>query len=352
MDNKWLVKISNTTVSKLSNNEWANFRVELLVGFCLHRSRIVSHVTQQHNIITCIFLSQQDNTYAETYNGRVDDLREVPNDIPPSVIDVELCQNRIYRLKYHSFSKLHLCKTLKLNHNRISIIEDGAFEGLKKLSGLGLKRNKLKELRPGMWKGLEGMDGELNLNYNQITRLRVDTFVPLLKCQSLYLSHNQIQNIQDGAFSGLISLKNLYLDNNNLTKLSNIFKGLTNLLYLHFEGNQIKQIQSGVFIVLGSLQDLYLSENEMINVDSDMFHGLTQLRKLYLKKNKIKCFSLQMFLSEMSNEEGASEKHTLHLNLGHNQLQCNSSFCWLQEAINGGKIAWTSSCSIGSESYW
>ena len=258
----------------------------------------------------------------------------------------------ICRLKSGFFSNLHLCKKVNLGLNRISIIEDGAFEGLEKLSDLNLKTNMLKELRPGMRKGLEGMDGELKLSYNQISRLTANTFVPLSRCQCFYLSYNQIQNIQDGAFNSLISLKKLHIDNNNLTELNNVFKGLSKLLYLGLQGNQIKELKSSSLDHLASLQSLYLSDNKITNVDAHMFYGLTQLKDLYLKKNKIKSFGLQMFLSEMINGEGASEKHTLNLNLGHNLLQCNNSLCWLQEAIDEGYTSWTSSCSIGSESYW
>ena len=61
------------------------------------------------------------------------------------------------------------------------------------------------------------------------------------------MKNNKIYETENHAFSGLFQLKNLYLDNNNISIIkSQFWNDLHSLIYLSLVGNKITQLYQGV----------------------------------------------------------------------------------------------------------
>ncbi len=126
-----------------------------------------------------------------------------------------------------------------------------------------------------------------------ITALKPNTFNKYSKCARLHLSWNRIQVIENKTFTGLIRLQRL-----------------------HLEFNMIHRIYVGSFAQLTSnlhIPDFYLD----------------------LRNNSLTTFSKTLFGSH-------SSSNRLELGLGGNNLECNSSLCWLKWAELDGWLTWLS----------
>ncbi|GAB6029082.1 TOLL-like receptor [Chamberlinius hualienensis] len=131
----------------------------------------------------------------------------------------------------------------------------------------------------------------LDISYNQITRLQSN----LTLCQRvpqlhiLHLSFNEINTININAFMGCNNLKELYLDNNNLTNISpTALIDLIHLETLDISGN--KNIKFANFLhSLPNLRHLFLIDVGLINNDlkNDTFKSNVKIRQLYLDYNHL-----------------------------------------------------------------
>ena len=91
------------------------------------------------------------------------------------------------------------------------------------------------------------------------------------------------------ALSNYPKLKELHLDNNNLTHLTGkIFVGLSELRALNVSGNKIVDMDPGAFSGLSSLQELDLSHNLLQCLPLDVFSGLQNLTSLRLNGNRLR----------------------------------------------------------------
>ncbi|MBN3324595.1 SLIK3 protein, partial [Atractosteus spatula] len=89
----------------------------------------------------------------------------------------------------------------------------------------------------------------------------------------------------EGAFINLPNLKSLYLNGNDIEKLSpGMFRGLQSLRYLYFEYNVIREIQPAAFSLMPSLQLVFLNDNLLRTLPADAFAG-TSLARLNLRNN-------------------------------------------------------------------
>ena len=71
--------------------------------------------------------------------------------------------------------------------------------------------------------------GEINLSFNNLTRIPKDSFYGLTQLQILHLEDNAISTIEPLGFNGLKNLKILNLENNKLTRIDIAFSRLFSL---------------------------------------------------------------------------------------------------------------------------
>ena len=198
-------------------------------------------------------------------------------------------QLRNYGLKSISSDMFKLCNNvteLDMEVNQINNVHSNAFRSLQSLSTLSLSRNKLSSV-PAATRNLPSLV-ELDLSFNQISKLGCDDFANQTMLRRLSLNQNSISALNGCVFKDLIRLQVLKLQSNGLSSLNGAFKRyLPNLRQLYLNGNKITKIDTHEFKGLRSLQNLSLHDNQIKELGNGSFIGLTNLMTILLQKNAI-----------------------------------------------------------------
>ncbi|TNN36806.1 SLIT and NTRK-like protein 3 [Liparis tanakae] len=120
---------------------------------------------------------------------------------------------------------------------------------------------------------------KLYLSGNLIQRVYRTDFWNFSSLDLLHLGNNRISYLQEGAFTGLANLRSLYLNGNNLERLSPH-------MYLYFEYNEIHQVDPGTLDSMPSLQLLFLNANLLRSLPPGVFSGV-HLARLNLRNNHL-----------------------------------------------------------------
>ncbi|XP_034505361.1 biglycan isoform X2 [Ailuropoda melanoleuca] len=153
-------------------------------------------------------------------------LVEIPPNLPSSLVELRIHDNRIRKVPKGVFSGLRSMNCIEMGGNPLenSGFEPGAFDGLK-LNYLRISEAKLT----GIPKDLPETLNELHLDHNKIQAIELEDLLRYSKLYRLGLGHNQIRMIENGSLSFLPTLRELHLDNN---KLSRVPSGLPDLKLL------------------------------------------------------------------------------------------------------------------------
>ncbi|XP_041954510.1 biglycan b [Alosa sapidissima] len=153
-------------------------------------------------------------------------LPAVPKNLPPSLVELRIHDNRIKKVAEGTFSGLGTMNCIEMGENPIqnSGFEPGAFKGLK-LNYLRISDAKLT----GIPKDLPDSLHELHLDHNQIQAIELEDLSRYKNLFRLGLGHNKIRQIENGSLSYLPRLRELHLSNNLLTRVP---KGLPDMKYL------------------------------------------------------------------------------------------------------------------------
>lgn len=162
-----------------------------------HKRQILPHVSQLSprgsDVVRC---ANQCKCYGEReIHCTFRLLADVPSELPPSVVKINLAYNKIKRISPSALAGTSsTLRFLFLQSNEIRSIHGGEFGGLNKLEVLRLS-----------WNGISGV---FKLSFDNLTSL-----------SRLHLDHNKITFIHPEAFLGLTSLTLLQLEGNKLSKL-------------------------------------------------------------------------------------------------------------------------------------
>ena len=156
------------------------------------------------------------------------------------------------------------------------------------LAGIGilaLGRSFIETLQEGDFAGLTALK-DLNLDNNNLTVLPARVFAGLTALELLDLEGNDLTVLPAGVFAGLTALKDMELDHNRLAAFpAGVFSGLTALKLLHLNDNLLTALPAGVFSGLTALEVLYLEYNNLMELSADAFSGLPNLQVLNLGAN-------------------------------------------------------------------
>ncbi|XP_048449853.1 toll-like receptor 3 [Rhincodon typus] len=259
---------------------------------------------------------------------------------------LDLSNNRLTMLQNNSFQWLHSLEYLQLENNSIKHVIPKTFAGLENLRYLNLKKGLTQAesvIDDYSFQELGNLV-ELNLEYNNIARIKAHTFSGLrsLKFLSLYkasvvdlntitnetfmslaesplvslnLTKTKISKLQPGAFSWLKKLKKLDIGLNSIAQIltGEEFRGLTEIEVIYLSYNSKLILSSKSFIHVPSLKILMLSKsaivslslepspfdciknltvldlsnNNLANLDKDVFRELQQLQVLKLQHNNL-----------------------------------------------------------------
>ncbi|XP_035657519.1 toll-like receptor Tollo [Branchiostoma floridae] len=130
----------------------------------------------------------------------------------------------------------------------------------------------------------------LHLEGNQLRVISQTVLPELLMVRELYLNDNNISYVGAMAFSAFNSLEILRLDGNNISNIgSTIFKSLSNLRELYLNHSGVRYLSVDTFHDLASLQKLHLENNRLQSLPENMFAGLKKLRSLSIHGNPLNC---------------------------------------------------------------
>ena len=231
--------------------------------------------------------NQQCTRREEQFNCSNMNLTSVPKNIPESITDLNLRNNRISRILKNDFIYLKLLKNLDLSNNIIKSIDDKAFECLKSLKNLNLFHNNLKFINNMTFYGLQNVQYlPLSSNYLQ----HIPDFGNLTNLITLDVARNHIHHIVfPSSFSFLTSLVELRLSNNKIEKpmLHSDVKYLRRHQITRFICKQcyITHFEENFFIEFVNLQELNLSN---CNLSRDalqiVLNSLANVKHLLLLK--------------------------------------------------------------------
>lgn len=251
----------------------------------------------------------------------------------------------------NAFAELRQLERLDLSQNSIWTFPERIFCLLSNLQTMNLTRNRLQDIANlGFTEGsTAGADVEgggdchleltvVDLSHNDIQLLPSNAFGTLRRLRELYLQDNQLSTAEERALVGMHSLHILNLSGNDLITLPpGLFANTSELMELYLSNNSISILAPGLFAGLQQLLVLDMSHNEVTNtwVNSETFEALIRLVVLNLNHNKLtridgslfhNLYSLQILelahnQIESITDNAFASMYNLHtLVLGHNRL--------------------------------
>ncbi|CAO1355356.1 unnamed protein product [Diamesa tonsa] len=289
------------------------------------------------------------------------EIAKIPADTFVHLVDLEVLDlgfNFIETIEQGLFSKNKRLKKISLKMNKITIIYPGEFSPLKELTQLNLSKNKcnsknfekksdfndlettLRKCEPKDESGSNSMT-EMNCFYGEtihneyscnveslsideddiIDNVRVDHVndhknkdVKLLKITKTRTDHirsnllNNFQQLDTLIISncdwrgipnlyGTKSITKLFInDNEKLEEITEAaFEGLTRIRTISLRKNKIKDIHLLAFSYLSKLHYMDLSHNQIETLTNDIFSESVHLTKLSLANNKIASLTMSIF---------------------------------------------------------
>lgn len=220
-----------------------------------------------NNILTVVpahlFVYAQNITHIDFSNNTINRIDALAFDGPTLLNTVNLSQNFISQLDARSLSVPSIT-VLDLSHNNLSNLSERTF-------GSNLK--------------------QLNLSYNLIGNLEINTFAYLPNLEQLNLRHTNISSIQLGTFSHQHKL-----------------------ISLDISENHMKEINFNLFLpIVQDLRSLHLGENQLTELKGFRNEIFPELELLDIKNNRFNCSYLQHFMENINWEK-------LHLHVDPNAV--------------------------------
>uniref|UniRef100_A0A8C4N8X6 Slit homolog 1a (Drosophila) n=1 Tax=Eptatretus burgeri TaxID=7764 RepID=A0A8C4N8X6_EPTBU len=311
-------------------------------------------------------------------NNRLLEMEDGAFEGASQVTELLLIGNRLDIIQGDMFRGLNSLKTLMLRSNRLTCLGNNSFAGLSTIRLLSLYDNQISSVAPGAFAGLHSLS-TLNLLANPFhcnchlawlagwLRLRhIVTGNP--RCQDPPFLHEiPIQDVAEQDFTcgdgdeevhclppircpascscsdGTVRCSNqgfsslpanlphdlteLYLDENQFTMVPAELSNYKYLSLIDLSNNRISGIANFTFKNMSQLTKLILSYNRLRCIPLRAFSGLKNLRLLSLHGNDISTIAEGVFsdLTALS-----------HLALGSNPLYCDCSLRWLSNWVKVG----------------
>ncbi|XP_076073576.1 toll-like receptor 6 [Mytilus galloprovincialis] len=230
-------------------------------------------------------------------------MTSIPN-LPSNTAYLNLQHNLISEIPDHTFKNMYNLKILDLSFNKIVSINQQVFYGLSDLRHLKLNNNYMmmnyslsKEKANNSFEHLTNLT-VLDLSFNNLQSINIQTFTGLGNLKHLKLDHNQLsyklERFPKGSFKPLKSLTDISLQNNNnlITPIFTLFSfpnetiaDLKNLEVLKMDVSIaiFKTIVFGVgYLSLHHLTSLNFSNCLHLPLYDKVFRYTPNLRYLYI----------------------------------------------------------------------
>uniref|UniRef100_A0A8C9VTC3 Biglycan n=1 Tax=Scleropages formosus TaxID=113540 RepID=A0A8C9VTC3_SCLFO len=166
-------------------------------------------------------------------------LTEVPKNLPSSLVELRIHENRIKKVPEGAFAGLGRMNCIEMGGNPLqnSGFEPGAFKGLK-LNYLRISEAKLT----GVPKDLPDSLHELHLDHNQIQAIELEDLSRYKNVYRLGLGYNQIRMIENGSLTFVPNLRELHLENNRLSRIPGGLPDMKYLQVVYLHSNNISRV--------------------------------------------------------------------------------------------------------------
>nr|XP_060619620.1 podocan-like protein 1 [Anolis sagrei ordinatus] len=215
------------------------------------------------------------------------DLHIFPSNISAGIQHLSLQNNLLQELSYNELSRLARLKTLNLHNNHITSegLPDEAFESLPLLQYIYLANNKLTVAPQFLPSSLRIVD----LAANRLTCIYPFTFGHKPALRSVYMHNNQLNNtgLPFDAFNGSDAVSTMIFSNNRLTYVpQNLPRAIVRL---HLQNNRITRVPKGALSSQWRLRELYLQNNNLSSegLHPSTFSRLKSLEYLDLSNNNL-----------------------------------------------------------------
>ena len=249
-----------------------------------------------------------------------------------SLLEIDLSNNLIEEISQDFLATFPNLQVLKLAANKVSALNMSP--SLFQLRELDLSSNRLVKIVSDYLTGLESLT-HLNLANNQIQTIHSATFKNASQILVLDISDNQLMRLPE-SLKYLTNLQTLDIGGNyiqDITQEDSPLSSMESLWRLQLHGNRIRNISHDVFTNLKTLQIIDLSRNEITSMERGTFDQNKLLRAIRLDGNQIReidgVFSnlpeliwLNISENHIKNFDYALVPRTLSwLDISHNQVQ-------------------------------
>nr|XP_003221650.2 PREDICTED: toll-like receptor 3 isoform X1 [Anolis carolinensis] len=268
-----------------------------------------------------------DNLRELNLGSNILDVKNEPFKYLKNLQFLDVSHNGLKSIKLGSEQQLESLQELVVSQNKITELkkEDLYFLSNSSLNKLDLSTNPLKEFYSDCFRAIGniyglvmnniplGQDGvtklsselsgtriqNLSMRQVQLSRISSSTFSGMhnTNLTILDLSDNDLSVIENDSLVYFTQLENLNLMNNNITHLfPHSLYGLSNVNYLNLENAHVRKIDSALQW-LKHLEDLILDSNKFLEITSNTFKGLDNLKNLSLSLCSISSVTSTTFSS-------------------------------------------------------
>ena len=212
-------------------------------------------------------------------------LTSVPQNINILVTDLKLDSNIIHRITNVSFSLYKELRVLSIQKIELTDIEDGSFDHNAKLEKIVARGNRIVYLPHSFGQAtlsLLSVNFWCSLRYQAISRMN---FTKMVRLKELRVGCAKY----DGRFDASLlppNLEEINLNYARLTEFPNVGRYAPNISTIRMGLNAIMEIPSHDIVGMSALTKLYLSDNKLSTVP-DLFQ--LPLNTIQLSKNPIIC---------------------------------------------------------------
>ena len=233
----------------------------LLVSGCAYSA------DERSNVQQCMRDRMQDNenTIRSSMPSSIN--QDINTTLIMSFQDMEKINNTIF--SRFERSKMNI---LNLTANRISMIENGSFQGFTSLRVLLVENNSLWKINQTTF-GEMGMLEEINLSHNMISLIERGAFDAMPNLKTFDLSMNCMFVMPAFIFFRNLKLKNIYLNQNYLTAMSEIFPNMQYVENFNMSGNYFTNLTT--IVNYYRVESLDMSNNPMSMMELSKMNGIS-----------------------------------------------------------------------------